>query len=212
VSQINSFSRSFKEQADEPRRLSAPRLAILPFATGPYTPERLGTTISEEAIAELASNGQDRATLLARDTAFQLAERGLSPLEVGRTLGANLALAGSVLSLGAHFRLRAEMIRVADGAQIWVEDLVAPQDQPGLLALTLVDRLLFRLGAKKRVYSKFKARPTAFDLNPTGIPKDGQWDSYMQQRLHSHRIQEGQGRLSRVAEMERRQERAASAN
>ena len=44
-------------------------------------------------------------------------------------------------------RLRAEMIRVADGTQVWVEDLLVDRNRVAGLETELVNRLVFRLAA-----------------------------------------------------------------
>ena len=49
---------------------------------------------------------------------------------------------GAISRLPMHFRLRLEMIHVADGAQIWVEDVLVGRDgPPSALHSTIVDRI-----------------------------------------------------------------------
>ncbi|WP_263352808.1 winged helix-turn-helix domain-containing protein [Acidicapsa acidisoli] len=109
------------------RPTSLPRLAILPFTTAEDVPVFLGTGIAEETMIRLARTHSPEVELMARDSVFHLAARGASAREVGATLGADLVLAGSITPLPLHFRLRIEMIRVADAIQLWIEDFLVPR-------------------------------------------------------------------------------------
>jgi DNA-binding winged helix-turn-helix (wHTH) protein/tetratricopeptide (TPR) repeat protein len=124
-----------------------PRLAILPFHTGFGAPEYLGGMVAEETMARMSGARPAMVLVLARDSVFTLARRGLTAQETGEALKADLVLAGTVTALPKHFRLRVEMIRVEDGIQIWMEDLLVERDRMGGLEESLVDRLTFRLGS-----------------------------------------------------------------
>ena len=146
------YKRGYRFTAEARRDAAAPasalpRLAIMPFATGYTVSEHLGMTIAEEAAARLANLRSPLISVLARDSVFALARRGLTAQQVGETLKADHVLTGTLCRHPAHFRLRAEMIRVEDGTQIWVEDILVAQDRIGGLESELVDRLAFRLGA-----------------------------------------------------------------
>jgi DNA-binding winged helix-turn-helix (wHTH) protein/tetratricopeptide (TPR) repeat protein len=122
-----------------------PRLAIPPFVSDQGVPEHLGPAIAEETIARLSNTHAAGVQVLARDSCFALANRGLTAIELGRTLEADLVLTGTMRTLPCHFRLRVEMIRVADGVQIWVEDMLVEREQSVALEAELVERLTFRL-------------------------------------------------------------------
>ncbi len=130
--------------ASEPEA-RVPRLAIPPFTTHQGVPEHLGTAVADETIAGLSNETQFPVTVLARDSVFTLAKRGRSALEIGEALKADLVLAGTLQWLSTHFRLRAEMIRVADGAQIWVEDMLVDRTRFAAVEEELIKRLRFRL-------------------------------------------------------------------
>ena len=125
-----------------------PRLAIPPFATGYGAPEHLGPAIAEGTIARLSNAPHPVISVLARDSVFNLALRGLTAHEIGQTLHADLVLAGTLRSIPSQFRLRAEMIRVEDGAQIWAEDMLMDRNRLTSLESDLVNRLAFRLNAE----------------------------------------------------------------
>jgi DNA-binding winged helix-turn-helix (wHTH) protein/tetratricopeptide (TPR) repeat protein len=124
-----------------------PRLAIPPFASDYGIPEHLGPAVAEETIARLSNAHHPAVSVMARDSVFTLALHGLSAQQIGEALKADLVLAGTLRCLPSHFRLRAEMIRVEDGAQIWVEDLIVPQSRIAGLESELGDRLAFRLNS-----------------------------------------------------------------
>jgi DNA-binding winged helix-turn-helix (wHTH) protein/predicted Zn-dependent protease len=125
-----------------------PRLAILPFTTGYAVPPHLGPVIAEEAMARLGSARPAIVRVLARDSVFTLARRGLTAHQTGEALQADLVLAGVISALPMHYRLRIEMIRVADGSQIWVEDVLVRRDLVAGVESELVDLLAFRLAAE----------------------------------------------------------------
>jgi TolB-like protein/tetratricopeptide (TPR) repeat protein len=123
------------------------RLAIMPFSTGYSVPEYLGPAMAEEATASLSSECQCAVSVLARDSVFNLAQRGLTAQQIGLKLKADLVLTGILRASSSHYLLRAEMIRVEDGTQIWVEDLLTPRNRSGILERELVHRLSYRLAA-----------------------------------------------------------------
>jgi DNA-binding winged helix-turn-helix (wHTH) protein/tetratricopeptide (TPR) repeat protein len=122
-----------------------PRLAIPPFATEYSIPEYLGSAVAEETIARLSNVTEPAVTILARDSVFTLARQHLSAQQIGQALNADLVLTGTIRAVPAHFRLRAEMIRVKDGAQIWAEDLLVDRNRVAGLESELIERLVFRL-------------------------------------------------------------------
>jgi DNA-binding winged helix-turn-helix (wHTH) protein len=124
---------------------SLPRLAIAPFTAGYGVPEYLGPSIAEETTAHLTRDLPSVVSMLARDSVFTLALRGLTARQIGQTLHADFVLTGTLRALPAHFRLRVEMIRVEDGAQIWVEDMLVERGRIAGLESELADRLTFRL-------------------------------------------------------------------
>src|SRR5271157_5819363 len=96
------------------------RLAIIPFATGHFVPEHLGSAIAEETTAGLSRAHGIAVAVLARDSVFNLAQRGLTAQQIGRELKADFVLTGTMQAFSSLYRLRAEMIRIDDGTQIWV--------------------------------------------------------------------------------------------
>lgn len=122
-----------------------PRLAIVPFTTGFGVSDHLGPVVAEEAMVRLTSIQPAIVSVLARDSVFTLARRGLTAQQTGESLHADLTMAGTINALPMHFRLRIEMIRVADGAQVWVEDVLVRSDITAGLESELASRLALRL-------------------------------------------------------------------
>ena len=131
-----------------PQERASLRLAIMPFAPGHNVPEHLGAAIAEEVTTRLTAAGPSWISVLARDSVFTLARRGLSAVQVGETLHADLVLAGTLLALPTNYRLRMEMVRVQDGTQIWVEDTLVAHGELRALGSQIVQRLVFRLAGE----------------------------------------------------------------
>ena len=135
-----------KDITSSPAEGGPPRLAIVPFSCGPNVPEYIGHAVAEDATATLTAARPQIFAILARDSAFTLAANGMSAQLVGEALEADLVLTGTVQLMGQRFRLRMEMIRIADGTQIWVEDALVARDRAAALQEKVVEQLVFRSG------------------------------------------------------------------
>jgi DNA-binding winged helix-turn-helix (wHTH) protein/tetratricopeptide (TPR) repeat protein len=180
-----------------------PRLAIMPFGSEFNVGAHLGPAIAEETVALLIGKQLVPVHVLARDSVFTLAARGFSAQQVGDALQADLVLTGTVRALPDHFRLRAEMIRVEDGTQMWMEDLLVPQSRVAGMEIELAQRLLVRLGsdgfslsaaAEEESEDNSPNRREAYDLFLRG---HHEW-----QTLQRHRMQDGLQHLFRAVELD----------
>jgi TolB-like protein len=209
-----------------------PRLAILPFATLHAVPKHLGPAIAEETIVLLSNEHFPAHSVLARDSVFTLVSRGFTAQQIGETLKADLVLTGSLRALTSQYRLRAEMIRVEDGTQIWVEDMLVDQNRIAGLESELVQRLAWRLGAGlpgdramlpesspvvpgERLL-RSKPRKNGLSISAAAAPSEEQesapqrWEAYENflrgrhewQSLHRHRMQDGLQHLLRAIEVD----------
>jgi len=183
---------------------SLPRLAIMPFATGFTVPEYLGPAIAEETIARLTSLPQHVVAIIARDSVFVLARLDQTAHQIGQTLQADLVLTGTLRAIGAQFRLRAEMIRVEDGIQLWVEDMLFPQDLVAGLETELVERLLLRLNAAS-LSGEIQLHAAA---EPGRTPRNREaYDLFLRghhewQTMQRHRMQDALQHLQKAAELD----------
>jgi DNA-binding winged helix-turn-helix (wHTH) protein/tetratricopeptide (TPR) repeat protein len=180
-----------------------PRLAIMPFGAKFNVAAHLGHAVAEETVALLIREQLAPVRVLARDSAFTLAARGYTAQQVGEALHADLVLTGTIRALPDHFRLRAEMIRVADGTQMWVEDLLVSQSRIAGMESELAQRLLVRLSdgglslsaaAAEEVEDNHPNRREAYDLFLQG---HHEW-----QCLQRHRMQDGMQHLFRAVELD----------
>ena len=191
-------------QHREARAEALPRLAIMPFATAFGFPEHLGLGVVEETIDRLVNMRPAVISVLARDSVFTLARSGQTALQVGRELRADLVLSGSLRALPAQFRLRAEMIRVEDGAEIWVEDLLVDRHRIRALESALIDCLVFRVGSGAVSISAAAAPAASLEFDPQ---RRDAYDSYLRSRyqfqtLERHRLQDGLQNLLRATEID----------
>ncbi len=120
------------------------KLAVVPFVPGEGVPPAFGPGLAEDTLLHLGRQGRNDFRLIARDSTFTLAARSKSAQEIGQLLQADLVLAGLITALPAHFRLRIELIRVADTVQLWFEDFLihrdSLQDAGGRLARRVLAR------------------------------------------------------------------------
>ncbi len=181
-----------------------PRLVIMPFTNGFNIPEYLGPAVAEEMIARLTVGRLVPAAILARDSVFTLARSGLTAQQVGEALRADFVLAGTLRSLPTHFRLRVEMIRVEDGTQIWVEDLLVAQGRIAGLESELAERLVSRLGEGGLSISASSAPAAKNESDPIRREAYEMFQRGHQewQTLQRHRMQDGLLHLSRAAELD----------
>jgi serine/threonine protein kinase/tetratricopeptide (TPR) repeat protein len=134
----------------EARRL--PSVAVLPFAN--MSPDREQDYFCE-GMAEDIINALTRVEglrVVARASSFQFTGRALDLAQVGRTLGVDKILEGSVRTSGSRLRVTAQLIDVGDSSQVWserydrqMEDVFAIQDE---ISGSIVDALRVRLVGK----------------------------------------------------------------
>jgi tetratricopeptide (TPR) repeat protein len=217
------YKRGYRFTAEIIRAGAAPagtlvRLAIMPFATGRSVPEHLGLALAEETTAGLSSAGCFAVAVLARDSVFILAQSGLTALQIGRELKADLVLTGTLQAFSSLYRLRAEMIRIEDGTQVWVEDLLTPQNRTGVLRQQLMQRLAYRLGAggsAEAALSQWRGNAgvdiSAAAVNgmkdESGTRQVEAYEIFLQghhdwQTLNRHRMQDGLQRLLKAIELD----------
>lgn len=196
---------SIEVQRQTPNAPDAPpRLAIMPFGVDPNMPVYLGSAIAEETISLLTADRFSPAHVLARDSAFSLSARGLTAHQVGEALQADLVLTGTLRMLATHFRLRAEMIRVSDGTQIWVEDMLVPQARSVDLETELANRLFIRLSSADWSFSEEDT--TDHPVKDAAARREA-WDLFLRghhewQSVQRHRMQDGVQHLSRAVEVD----------
>ena len=191
--------RSIKTRSTE----GLPRLAIMPFGTEFNVAPHLGPAVAEETVALLIKQQLAAAHVLARDSVFTLAARGHTAQQVGEALHADLVLTGTIRALPNHFRLRAEMIRIAGGTQLWVEDLLVSKSHVAGMETELAQRLIVHLNSGGLSLSA-AAETESEDDNPN---RGEAYDLFLRghhewQTLPRHRMQDGLQHLFRAVELD----------
>ena len=155
-------------RAMRPRGMTS--LAVLPFvnATGDPEAEYLSDGLTESVIRNLSQLPQLR--VMARGTVFTYKGREVDPRAVGRELGVDTVLVGRIARRGGALLVSTELVRSADGSQVWgeqyhrpVEDLLTVQDE---LSREISEQLPLRLSGedKERMASGQTANREAYHL------------------------------------------------
>jgi serine/threonine protein kinase/tetratricopeptide (TPR) repeat protein len=127
-----------------PARPATRSLAVLPIKnlTGDASNAYLAEGLTEVFISNLA---RVRAFRVPSSSAVALADRNQPSSEIGKKLGVELLLAGSILSIGDHARMVVQLIDAASDEVLWSEELTpAATDllsMPGDVARAVAERL-----------------------------------------------------------------------
>jgi TolB-like protein len=94
-------------------------VAVLPFVNASNDPnaEYLSDGVTESIISNLSQAPQLR--VMARATVFRFKGQEVDPKEVGRKLNVKALLMGRLLQQGERLIIRVELVRAADGTQLW---------------------------------------------------------------------------------------------
>jgi adenylate cyclase len=146
---------------------AAASVAVLPFAN--LSPEKadeyFSDGISEELLNVLAKIPGLRVS--ARTASFQFKGKDTSPHEIGRQLGVGYVVEGSVRKAGNQVRITAQLVKVADGFQVWSEtfnrdlkDIFAVQDE---IAGRVARVLQLRIGEGEKLAAGATRNPAAYE-------------------------------------------------
>lgn len=147
-----------------------PAIAVLAFVNMSGDPgnEYFGDGLAEELINALTQVKGLRVA--ARTSAFFFKGKQADIRQIGRELGVDHVLEGSVRKAGKKLRITTQLINVADGFHLWSErfdrttdDIFAIQDE---IALTIVEKLKLELleSEKNKVVKRHTTNKKAFDL------------------------------------------------
>jgi adenylate cyclase len=138
-----------------------PSIAVLPFQnmSGDPAQQFFSDGMTEDIITELARFRQMH--VLARNSSFRFRGSDLDMMRVGRELGVQYLVEGSVRLMGNRIRISAQLIDAADGKHVWAdrydrsrEEIFAVQDQ---LVQTIVATLVGRMHAAGSHIARRKA-------------------------------------------------------
>ena len=136
------------------RGASIGSVAVLPFenATGDPANEYLSDGISESLINKLSSLPGLR--VISRTSAFAFKGKKLGPAEIGRKLGVDALLLGSLAQRGASLAITAELVSVRDDTQLWGEKYSRRADDvlqvEGEIAATIARTLRRQLSGEEQ--------------------------------------------------------------
>jgi TolB-like protein/Tfp pilus assembly protein PilF/predicted Ser/Thr protein kinase len=148
---------------------SRPSVAVLPFVD--MSPDRDHAYFCEGMAEELinALGRREGLKVSSRTSSFQFKGADHDVREIGRRLGVQTVLEGSVRRAGPRLRITAQLVSVTDGYRLWsdtfdrtMEDVFAVQEE---IARAIVDRvgpeLLAREKPRKR--KRHTGNPEAYD-------------------------------------------------
>jgi serine/threonine-protein kinase len=103
-------------------RPSINSVAILPFVNDSKDPnvEYLSDGITESIINSLSQ--LPNLTVMSRNAVFRFKGSNLDPVEAGRNLNVGAVLTGRLVKRDDRFVIKAELIKVADGSQLWGDE------------------------------------------------------------------------------------------
>jgi len=142
-------------------------VAVLPFAN--LSPEKgdeyFADGISEELLNVLAKIPGLRVS--ARTASFQFKGKDTLAREIGRQLGVGYVVEGGVRKAGNQVRITTQLVKVADGFQVWSEtftrdlkDIFAVQDE---IAVRVARALQLRIGEGEKLAAGATRNPAAFE-------------------------------------------------
>ena len=150
---ISSSTSGATEIAADLQPPAVPSVAVLPFTD--MSPQRdqeyFCEGIAEEIINALSG---DALRVAARTSSFQAKAKGLDIADVGARLKVDTVLQGSLRKAGDQLRITAQLVKVADGYQMWSERFDRPMND----VFTVQDEI---------------ARAIATRLNVSLIPQAG---------------------------------------
>jgi TolB-like protein/DNA-binding winged helix-turn-helix (wHTH) protein/Flp pilus assembly protein TadD len=159
-----------------PRPDPAPKktmLAVLPFEnlSGDASQEYFSDGLTEETITQLGSADPQRLGVIARTSAMKYKNAHEDVQQIGRELGVDYVLEGSVRRAGDRIRISAQLIQVRDQTHLWAEsyerDLHDTLAMESDVANAIAGQIELRLPPphpRSRVASTRPINPEAYDL------------------------------------------------
>lgn len=160
-------------------------LAVLPFVnlTGDPEQEYFSDGLTEEMITQLGRANPQQLAVIARTSSMAYKHATKTVEQIGRELGANYVLEGSVRGTAGHMRFTVQLIRVRDQIHLWTR---------------AYDRAAADVLAAQSDVSHAVAEEVEFVLAPRALPSDKAavgpevYDLYLQGRFHwNKRTREG---------------------
>jgi adenylate cyclase len=147
-----------------------PSIAVLPFANNSIDPDQeyLSDGISGDIITDLSKI--KGLTVIARNSSFSFRDKTTTVQEIGKSLGVNYILEGSVQKSGNRLRVTAQLVDAKTGHQLWAErfdhgltDIFSLQDE---ITREIISALSIRLSVdeQKHLGGNVPTNFEAYDL------------------------------------------------
>ena len=165
VGAIIAFSASLDSSTESTRATELRSVAVLPFANLSPDPanEYFSDGMTEELIATLGGvRGLDVAS---RTSSFAYKDRNADVREIGRQLGVDAVVEGSVRKSGTSLRITTQLVDARSGYRLWSEeyereanDVFAVQDEiAGAIVARLTGSLSTQAAARQGASTNFEA-------------------------------------------------------
>jgi TolB-like protein/lipoprotein NlpI len=156
--------------SEENAAAAPPSIAVLPLSdmSAGQDQQYLCEGLAEELLNTLAQ--VEHLRVAARTSSFAFRGKLEDVREIGRRLGVDTVLEGSVRKAGPRLRITVQLVQVSDGYHLWSErfdrtdeDLFAVQDE---IALAVVEKLRVKLlsGEREKLAHRHTEDREAFDL------------------------------------------------
>lgn len=156
-------------------------IAVLPFAniSADDENEYFCDGLAEELLNALSKI--EELKVAARTSAFFFKGKNAEAREIGKTLGVNTVLEGSVRKAGSRIRINVQLVNAADGYQLWSErydremrDVFDVQDE---IAVAVTDALKIKLlgDEKTAVLKRHTQSPEAHEYYLRGLSHFNKW-------------------------------------
>jgi TolB-like protein len=147
-------------------------LAVLPFEnlSGDPGQDYFSDGLSEETIMRLGQMSPRQMGVIARTSSMAYKQTDKSVAQIGRELGVDYVLEGSVRRDGAQVRITAQLIRVQDQTHLWAENydrqLPGFLDIHGEIGAAIADQVKLELTSEERrqLVRNAPRNPEAHDL------------------------------------------------
>lgn len=147
-------------------------LVVLPFQNlqGDADQDYVADGLTEEAIVGLGQIDPERLSVIGRTTSMAYRRTTKSVNEIGRALGVDYVLEGSVRAAAGRFRITSKLIRARDELQVWTEtyeresnDLLGLQAE---LGSAIARQIHLRLSPQRvaTIARRQTQNPEAYDL------------------------------------------------
>ena len=146
-------------------------LAVLPFVnlSGDPAQDYFSDGLTEETITDLGQMSPERLGVIARTSAMAYKHTNKTVSQIGRELGVDYVLEGSVRREGERARISAQLIRVSDQTHLWAEnydaknlkDILDVEDEIGR---AIAEQVQTSVGPGRELARARTASPEAYDL------------------------------------------------